>query len=126
MDNHYTALNVAMDAPDAVVRAAYRALAAHFHPDRHGHDAAMLARMQQVTAAYRVLSDPQRRAEHDAQLRRAWRRRASDVVQAASVGADPPPLATDAREAAMQERMRALRRRHARAAADYAATARLG
>jgi len=28
MDNHYAVLNIAMDAPDAVVRAAYRVLAA--------------------------------------------------------------------------------------------------
>jgi curved DNA-binding protein CbpA len=80
MDNHYAVLNVAMDAPDAVVRAAYRVLAAQFHPDRHAADPAALQRMQQVTAAYRVLSDPRLRAEHDVQLQRHHRRRAGDVA----------------------------------------------
>ncbi|MFL6592371.1 MAG: J domain-containing protein [Luteimonas sp.] len=82
MDNHYATLNVAMDAPDAVVRAAYRVLAARYHPDRR--EGAGAARMQQVNAAYDVLSDPRRRAEHDAELHRQRCRRAGD-------GAMPPP-----------------------------------
>ena len=77
MDNHYAILNIAMDAPDAVVRAAYRVLTAQYHPDRRGLDGAR--RMQQVNEAYRVLSDPQRRADHDAALRRRRCRRAEDA-----------------------------------------------
>ena len=84
MDNHYATLNIAMDAPDAVVRAAWRVLTAQYHPDRRGPGSA--ARMQQVNEAYDVLSDPQRRAQHDAQLRRERRRRAGD-------GAVPVPVA---------------------------------
>lgn len=76
MDNHYATLNIAMDAPDAVVRAAWRALTSQYHPDRRGPGSAL--RMQQVNLAYRVLSDPRQRAGHDAQLRRQRRRRASD------------------------------------------------
>ena len=76
MDNHYATLNIAMDAPEAVVRAAYRVLAARYHPDRGGSGSA--ARMQQVNAAYDVLSDPRRRAAHDAALRRQRCRRSGD------------------------------------------------
>jgi len=76
VDNHYATLNIAMDAPDAVVRAAYRVLAARYHPDRREGGSA--SRMQQVNAAYDVLSDPRRRAEHDAALRRQRCRRAGD------------------------------------------------
>ena len=77
VDDHYATLNIAMDAPDAVVRAAYRVLAARYHPDRRERGSA--ARMQQVNAAYHVLSDPRRRAEHDAALRRQRCRRATDA-----------------------------------------------
>jgi DnaJ-class molecular chaperone len=84
VDNHYATLNVAMDAPDAVVRAAWRVLTSHYHPDRRGAGSA--ARMQQVNAAYRVLSDPRERAEHDAALRRQRCRRAGD-------GSGPAPVA---------------------------------
>lgn len=125
MDNHYAVLNVAMDAPASVVRAAYRALVARFHPDRHGRDPLMLARMQQVTAAYRVLSDAHLRAEHDVQLRRARRRRAGDASHATSVAEDARVVLPSARDEAMQVQLHALRARRARAAADYAAHAML-
>lgn len=120
MDNHYAVLNIAMDAPGSVVRAAYRVLAAQFHPDRHAHDAAMLQRMQQVTAAYRVLSDPRLRAEHDAQLRRQHRRRADDARGPVSLVEDPRLELTDVQADAMRMQADALMRRRAFVAAEYA------
>jgi DnaJ-class molecular chaperone len=119
MDNHYAVLNIAMDAPEAVVRAAYRVLAAQFHPDRHATDPSMLARMQQVTAAYRVLSDPRLRDEHDAALRSTRQRRTSD-------GATVSPMAHAAPCDAVDEPTRALARRRAFIAAEYARHALLG
>lgn len=124
MDNHYAVLNVAMDAPDTVVRAAYRVLAAQFHPDRHAADPAVLQRMQQVTAAYRVLSDPQRRADHDRQLQRQRRRRAQDTAMPRVVES-PPVQVEDAISDAERTRMLALARRRASAAASYAVHAAL-
>jgi len=121
MDNHYAVLNIAMDAPESVVRAAYRVLAAQFHPDRHAADLMMLQRMQQVTAAYRVLSDPRLRAEHDAQLRRARQRRASDGGPVPSM-----PRPVRAVENAASEAARALARRRAFVAAEYARHAAVG
>jgi len=124
MDNHYAVLNIAMDAPEAVVRAAYRVLAAQFHPDRHAADPAMLQRMQQVTAAYRVLSDPQLRAEHDAQLRMLRRRRADDAELPHRV-IDAVPVVDDAVADADRARTLALLRRRAYVAAVYAGHAAL-
>ena len=122
MDNHYAVLNVAMDAPESVIRAAYRVLAAQFHPDRHARNPAMLQCMQQVTAAYRVLSDARLRAEHDAQLQRARRRRASDGGRPpAALGAPMGRL-----EDAALECRRSLARRRAVVAAEYARHALLG
>ena len=56
MDNHYAVLNIAMDAPEAVVRAAYRVLAAQFHPDRHAADPAGRGQASPVTRASRRAS----------------------------------------------------------------------
>lgn len=126
MDNHYAVLNVAMDAPDAVVRAAYRVLAAQFHPDRHAADPAMLQCMQQVNAAYRVLSDPRLRAAHDAELRHARRRRANDARDAATTHHAASRELADAPADAVRMQVDALAWRRACVAAEYAAHAALG
>lgn len=66
-ETHYTTLQVAPDATAAAIRAAYRALAQRFHPDKHPTDAQRAARqMQRLNAAYEVLSDPVQRAAYDA------------------------------------------------------------
>ncbi|MGY4515059.1 J domain-containing protein [Lysobacter sp. HA18] len=78
MSTHYAALNVATDAPIEVIRAAYRVLAARHHPDRCDGDDDALRRMQAVTEAWRVLSDPASRNRYDRELRREWKRRAAD------------------------------------------------
>lgn len=57
----YAALRVAPDADQAVVRAAYRALAWTCHPDRNpGSEAAL--RMRQINAAYDLVRTPERRS----------------------------------------------------------------
>lgn len=78
MASLYHVLKVAPDAPIEVIRAAYRVLAARHHPDRSAGDPGAVARMQHVNEAYRVLSDPELRARHDAALTGQRRRRASD------------------------------------------------
>lgn len=70
MENHYERLGVHPAAHPDVVHAAYRALAKLHHPDNGSTPDA--ARMREVNEAWAVLSDPQRRARHDADLRRAW------------------------------------------------------
>lgn len=63
----YSVLGVTRDAPDIVIRAAYKALNQKFHPDRNSDsDAARHAR--DVNEAYATLSDPERKARYDAQL----------------------------------------------------------
>lgn len=67
-ETHYTTLQVAPGASASVIRAAYRALAQRYHPDKHPADAQRAAaRMQRLNAAYEVLSDPVQRAAYDAQ-----------------------------------------------------------
>jgi len=72
--NLYEVLQVSAKASPEVVQAAYRVLARLYHPDVN--DSPNAARMmRQVNAAYRVLSDPERRAKYDAQRAHSWRAR---------------------------------------------------
>lgn len=66
--NHYERLKVNPDAPVEVIRAAYRALAAKYHPDRHTQSQSTHADMVALNAAYEVLTDPHTRAAYDAEL----------------------------------------------------------
>lgn len=65
MHTHYDNLKVSRDAPQEVIRAAYKSLSQKYHPDRHadGEEANRIMRLLNI--AYDVLSDPARRAEHD-------------------------------------------------------------
>ena len=62
--DYYRVLQVDPAAEPEVIQAAYRGLAAKYHPDRYkGSDAT--ARMQRINEAYDVLSDPARRRDYD-------------------------------------------------------------
>jgi curved DNA-binding protein CbpA len=64
--NHYAVLGILMNAEDIVIRAAYRALAQHYHPDKyHGDMAEATRRMVEINEAYAVLSDPEKRKIYD-------------------------------------------------------------
>ena len=60
----YDLLGVARDADADAIKKAYRRLARQLHPDVNPDPAAQ-EQFKQVTAAYEVLSDPQKRAAYD-------------------------------------------------------------
>ena len=62
--DYYAILQVARDASEDDVRSAYRKLARQFHPDVNTAEDAHV-RFKEVTEAYEVLSDPQRRQRYD-------------------------------------------------------------
>jgi len=62
--DYYEVLGVAPDASDEEVRRAFRKRAMEYHPDRNKSEDAT-DRFKEVTEAYQILSDPQRRAQYD-------------------------------------------------------------
>ena len=58
--DYYAILGVPRDASAEQIKRAYRKLARELHPDVNP-DAAAQQRFQDVTAAYEVLTDPQKR-----------------------------------------------------------------
>jgi len=68
--DYYAVLGVAPAAEDIVIRAAYRAMAQCYHPDKwQGAAGEASLRMQAINAAYAVLVDPKARARYDATRR---------------------------------------------------------
>jgi molecular chaperone DnaJ len=66
--NHYAVLGVPRAESTAGIRAAFRDLVKHHHPDRAGVEDAK--RFREVVEAYRVLADPESRRAYDEDLRR--------------------------------------------------------
>src|SRR5262249_62368245 len=63
--DYYAVLGVPSDAPAKDVTRAYRKLAKQFHPDANPNNASAEERFKEISAAYDVLSDAERRKEYD-------------------------------------------------------------
>jgi DnaJ-class molecular chaperone len=66
MRDPYEVLGVSKGASEAEVKKAFRALAKKHHPDKHAGDAAAQKRFQEISAAYDILGDKDKRAQFDA------------------------------------------------------------
>lgn len=89
--NHYELLGVALSAPAADIKQAYRRLATQLHPDKHGGDPHYEERFKAIAVAYQVLADPDRRAQYDYKLLQAARQ-AEEMRQAAAAGPGGPSV----------------------------------
>jgi molecular chaperone DnaJ len=63
--DYYEVLGVARTATDVEIKSAYRKLAMQHHPDRNGGSEESMAIFKEVSEAYTVLSDDQKRAAYD-------------------------------------------------------------
>jgi DnaJ-class molecular chaperone len=66
MDDPYKILGVAKTASEAEIKKAFRQLAKKHHPDTHPNDAKAKQRFQEISSAYDVIGDKEKRAKFDA------------------------------------------------------------
>jgi len=67
---HYDNLQVSENASIEVIKGAYKYLTQKYHPDRHPNDRLRATRATKIiNQAYAVLSDPEKRREHDAWIK---------------------------------------------------------
>ncbi|MGB9692083.1 MAG: molecular chaperone DnaJ [Candidatus Sumerlaeaceae bacterium] len=71
-ENYYRILEVPENATQEEIKKAYRKLALKYHPDRNRNNPEAEEKFKQITEAYEVLSDPQKRAQYDAMRRGAF------------------------------------------------------
>lgn len=61
----YDVLGVAPDADESKLKTAYRKSALKHHPDKNAHDPSAAEKFKEISHAYEVLSDPQKRQLYD-------------------------------------------------------------
>ena len=66
MSDYYQLLDVDRDAGSEEIKRAYRRLARQYHPDVNGNDPEAAERFKEISKAYSVLSDPEKRQRYDA------------------------------------------------------------
>lgn len=81
--DYYAVLGLARGATDKEIRKAYRRLAREHHPDVNPDDAAAADRFREISEAYEVLGDAEKRELYD-RYGREWR----DAQRAAEAGVD--------------------------------------
>lgn len=65
MADFYTTLGIARGATDDEIKQAYRRLATKWHPDRNGGSKEAEEKFKEITEAYDVLRDADKRAAYD-------------------------------------------------------------
>ena len=63
--DYYELLGVSRDASEEEIKKAYRKLALQYHPDRNPEDKQSEEKFKEVSEAYQILSDPEKRAKYD-------------------------------------------------------------
>src|SRR5919109_817024 len=66
VSDYYQLLGVDRGAGSEEIKRAYRRLARQFHPDVNGNDPQAAERFKEISKAYSVLSDPEKRQRYDA------------------------------------------------------------
>ena len=61
----YEILGVQRNASDDEIKKSYRKLAMKYHPDRNKDDKESERKFQEVSAAYEILKDPEKRSAYD-------------------------------------------------------------
>ena len=103
--DYYAVLGVHPGAEDIVIRAAYKALAQRYHPDRYaGSKDEAHRRMSDLTKAYEVLADPLRRPKYD-------RRRSTHAQSVAATYYNSPKYGTPTLDPGEAQSVRGMRQK---------------
>src|ERR1043166_4225812 len=65
MRDPYEVLGVPKKATEAEIKKAFRALAKKHHPDKHANDPKAVKRFQELSAAYEIVGDKDKRGQYD-------------------------------------------------------------
>ena len=66
MNDYYAVLGISRNAEDVVIKAAYKALAQRYHPDKfQGPKETANKKMREINEAYEVLGNPKKRKQYD-------------------------------------------------------------
>jgi curved DNA-binding protein CbpA len=84
--DHYETLQISASAEPETIHRVYRLLAQRFHPDNA--DTGNSARFRELTEAYEILSDPERRAKYDVVHQQFFRERWKVVEATTNVDVD--------------------------------------
>src|SRR5687768_11705801 len=63
--DYYAVLGVSSSASQDDIKKTYRRLAAKHHPDKNPNDAKAAERFKEISEAYTVLGDPEKRKQYD-------------------------------------------------------------
>lgn len=77
MDDWYRVLQVYHQASREEIRASYRKLSKKYHPDANPGDKECERRFQEITEAYSILSDPEKRRKYDEYFERIQQKKRS-------------------------------------------------
>ena len=83
MKDYYSILSVNRNADEVVIKAAYKALAQKYHPDKSENVSRVknLGLMQEINEAYSILGDNQKRMEDDRKTNPAEKQTAANSTQ---------------------------------------------
>lgn len=87
--DYYRLLGIPADADQQRIRSAYRSLAKRCHPDTNRGSETAAELFRQVSNAYRILSDPARRARYDEELAKQQQRKTTSAPAKSTAHLDP-------------------------------------